>query len=106
MGPGHPLFDTLIEWAIREARQAFAKGATVVDPNIAKPQRVWLVRSTIEDGRRQWRQDRRKPPAHERLALVVQDHLGLRTTSPLYGPDRIGSRINQPLVTLRWDVPV
>lgn len=84
MGPGHPLFDTLIEWAIREARQAFAKGAILVDPNIAKPQRVWLVRSTIEDGRRQWRQDRRKPPAHERLAVVVQDHLGLRTTSPSY----------------------
>ncbi|GIW42354.1 MAG: hypothetical protein KatS3mg076_2931 [Candidatus Binatia bacterium] len=55
MGPGHPLFDTLIEWASREAREAFAKGATLVDPNIAKPQRVWLVRSTIEDGRRQWR---------------------------------------------------
>jgi hypothetical protein len=84
MGPGHPLFDTPIEWAIREARQAFAKGATLVDPNIAKPQRVWLVRSTIEDGRRQWRQDRRKPPAHERLAVVVQDHMGLRTTSPSY----------------------
>jgi superfamily II DNA or RNA helicase len=84
MGPGHPLFDTLIEWAIREARQAFAKGATLVDPNIAKPQRVWLVRSTIEDGYRQWRQDRRKPPAHERLAVVVQDHMGLRTTSPSY----------------------
>jgi superfamily II DNA or RNA helicase len=84
MGPGHPLFDTLIEWAIREARQAFAKGATLVDPNIAKPQRIWLVRSTIEDGRRQWRQDRRKPPAHERLGVVVQDHLGFRTTSPSY----------------------
>ncbi len=44
-------------------------------------------------GHWQWRQDRRKPPAHERLGLVVQDlpapgearqagHLGLRTTSP------------------------
>jgi superfamily II DNA/RNA helicase len=84
LGPGHLLFDTLIEWAIREARQAFAKGASLVDPNIAKPQRVWLVRSTIEDGRREWRQDRRKPPAQERLAVVVQDHMGLRTTSPSY----------------------
>jgi hypothetical protein len=28
--------------------------------------------------------DRRKPPAHERLAVVVQDHMGLRTTSPSY----------------------
>ena len=84
LGPGHPLFDTLIEWTISEARQAFARGAILVDPNIAKPQRIWLARSTIDDGRRQWRREGRKPPAHERLAVVVQDHLGLRTTSPSY----------------------
>jgi len=83
MGPGHPLFDTLIEWAIREAREAFAKGATLTDPNIARPQRAWLVRSTIEDGRKPRRQDRRSV-ANERLALVVLDHIGLRTTSPSY----------------------
>lgn len=84
MGPGHPLFDTLIEWTINEARQAFAKGATLVDPNIAKPQRAWLVRSTIEDGRRQWRPGRREPSTHEQLAVIVHDHMGLRTTSPSY----------------------
>lgn len=86
MGPGHPLFDMLIEWAIREARQAFAKGALLVDPNIAKPQRVWLVRSTIEDGRRTGFQpvEKKRRIAHERLAVVVQDHMGLRTTSPSY----------------------
>ena len=84
LGPGHALFDTLIEWTISEARQAFARGATLVDPNIARPQRVWLVRSTIDDDRRQWQREGRKPPAHERLAVVVQDHLGLRTTSPSY----------------------
>ena len=84
MGPGHPLFDTLIDWAIREARQAFAKGATLLDPNIAKPQRIWLIRSTIEDGLRAWRGDRRMPPAHERLAVVVHDHTGIHTTSPSY----------------------
>ena len=84
LGPGHPLFDTLIEWTISEARQTFARGAILVDPNIARPQRVWLVRSTIDDGRRQWRREGRKPSAHERLAVIVQDHLGLRTTSPSY----------------------
>jgi superfamily II DNA or RNA helicase len=86
LGPGHPLFDTLIEWAIREARQAFAKGATLVDPNIARPQRVWLVRSTIEDSRGAGFQpaQAKKKIAHERLAVVVQDHMGLRTTSPSY----------------------
>ncbi|MBX6385429.1 MAG: hypothetical protein IRZ07_21060, partial [Microbispora sp.] len=85
MGPGHPLFDTLIEWAIREARHAFAMGATLVDPNIAKPQRVWLVRSTIEDSRGAGFQPAfsRRKIAHERLAVVVQDHMGLRAFGPL-----------------------
>ncbi len=83
LGPGHPLFDVLIEWAIREARHAFAQGALIVDPNIARPQQVWLVRSVIEDGRREWRWVK-NPLAHERLTVVVADHMGLRATSPSY----------------------
>jgi hypothetical protein len=80
LGPGHPLFDTLIDWAIREAREAFARGTTLVDANIARPQRLWLVRSTVEDGR----VESRKRLAHEQLSVVVADHLGLRLTSPAY----------------------
>ena len=80
LGPGHPLFDTLIEWAIREARHAFAKGALVVDANIARPQRMWLVRSTIQDGR----VETRRRLAHEKLSVVVEDHMGTRLTSPAY----------------------
>ncbi len=80
LGPGHALFDTLIEWAIREARQPFAKGATVVDANIARPQRVWLVRSTIQDGR----VEARRRLAHEQLSVIVEDHMGTRLTSPAY----------------------
>ncbi len=84
MGPGHPLFDALIEWTISEARQAFAKGAILVDPNITKPRRIWLVRSTIDDGRRQRHQEDCKTPAYERLAVVLQDHRDLRATSSSY----------------------
>ena len=80
IGPGHILFDTLIEWAVRQAHQEFAKGALLVDPNIAKPQRIWLVRSTIDDGR----VESRKRLAHERLAIIGQDHMGTRATSPSY----------------------
>lgn len=80
IGPGHPLFDTLIEWAVREARQDFAKGAVLIDPNIATPQRVWLVRSSIQDGR----VESRLRKAHERLAVVAADHMGVRVTSPSY----------------------
>ena len=80
IGPGHPLFDTLIAWAVREARQDFARGAVLIDPNIAKPQRVWLVRSSIQDGRL----ESRLRKAHERLAVVAADHMGIRVTSPSY----------------------
>lgn len=78
LGPGHALFEALIEWATRRAREAFAKGVILIDPNIARPQRIWLVRSNVEDGRR----EERKRLAHEHLSVVVADHLGLRTTSP------------------------
>jgi hypothetical protein len=80
LGPGHPLFDSLIDWAIRQARESFAKGATVVDANIARPHRLWLVRSTVEDGRI----EARKRLAHEQLSVIVVDHLGQRLTSPAY----------------------
>lgn len=78
LGPGHPLFDTVIEWSIRRARDAFARGAIVIDPNISQPLRFWLVRSTVEDGR----QEQKKRLAHEQMSVVIADHLGLRATSP------------------------
>jgi hypothetical protein len=65
-------------WAIRKARDAFGKGVTLCDPNIALPQRLWLVRSAIEDGRR----EARKRLAHQQLSVVLADHLGLRAVSP------------------------
>jgi superfamily II DNA or RNA helicase len=80
LGPGHVLFDALIKWAIRESRQAFAKGTYLVDPNLAAPQRLWFVRSTIQDGRL----EDRKRLAHERLTVIAADHMGLRFTSPSY----------------------
>ena len=80
LGPGHPLFEILIEWAIRNASEAFARGAILIDPGLARPQRIWLVRSSIEDGR----VETRHRLAHEKLALVVADALGMRETSPSY----------------------
>jgi len=80
LGPGHPLFDALVEWAIHQAQIAFAKGTALVDPNIGVPQRHWLVRSTILDGR----VESRKVPADERLAIIALDPMGLRVTSPSY----------------------
>jgi len=78
LGPGHPLFEALIEWAIRRARDSFTRGVTLVDPNIGQPQRIWLMRSSIEDGRL----EEKRRLAHQELNLVIADHLGLRATSP------------------------
>src|SRR5205807_1302579 len=61
-----------------KARDAFGKGATLCDPNIAVPQRLWLVRSAIEDGR----QEARKRLAHQQISVVLADHHGLRGISP------------------------
>ena len=77
LGPGHPLFDALTEWAVRRSRTAFTQGVTLVDPNISRPGRLWLVRSSIQDGRH----EEKKRMAHEQLSVVVADHLGLRSTS-------------------------
>ena len=70
LAPGHPLFVAVIEWAISRARDTFAKGATLVDPNIPQPYKFWLARSTIEDGRH----ESKKRLAHEQLRLVVGDY--------------------------------
>jgi len=78
LGSGHSLFDTLIEWAIRRARTAFSKGVMLVDPNLAAPQRIWLVRSSIEDGRR----EERKRQANQQMSVVIIDSQGMRATSP------------------------
>ena len=93
LGPGHALFDTLIEWVIAQSREAFAKGAVLVDPNIARPQRIWLVRSTIEDGR----VETRRRLANEQLAVIAEDHMGLRTTSPSYLLNCVPSDGNQEM---------
>lgn len=80
LGPAHPLFEAVCEWAIRRARDSFAKGVMIVDPNIVKPQRLWVVRSSVCDERR----EERKRLAHEQLSTVIADDLGLRDTSSAY----------------------
>ncbi|MBC8462627.1 MAG: DEAD/DEAH box helicase family protein, partial [Deltaproteobacteria bacterium] len=84
MGPGNLLFDTLVEWSIREAQTTFAQGTVVVNPNIQNPHRIWFVRSSIADERRQARQNHHKYSASEKLIVVIEDDSGFRTISPSY----------------------
>jgi superfamily II DNA or RNA helicase len=96
LGPGHVLFDTLIEWTIAQSHETFAKGAILIDPNIVRPQRIWLVRSTIEDGRI----EARRRLAHEQLTVVAEDYMGFRTTSPSYLLNCVPSEKNTELPEL------
>ncbi len=80
LGPSHPLFEVVTEWTLRRAHDAFARGTILIDPNIAAPQRYWLTRSNIIDGR----VDAKKRLAHQQMALVVADAMGLRHTSSAY----------------------
>ena len=80
MGPGNPIFEALLACVITSAQTAFAKGATLVDPSISRPQHAWLVRSTVCDGRR----DDRVRQADQRLVAVIQDERGFRQLSPSY----------------------
>ena len=80
LGPGHPLFETVCEWALERAQEAFIRGVTLVDPNVKDPQRIWLVRSCIRDARR----GELSQPVHEELAVIVEDKNGLRKVSPGY----------------------
>ncbi|MBM3332445.1 DUF3883 domain-containing protein, partial [candidate division WOR-3 bacterium] len=82
LGPGQPLYDVLLEWAIRNAQRSLAQGTVLADPNLGTPQGVWLVRSVIRDGRRP--SGTATTPAHEQLALVVSDRMGMRKTSASY----------------------
>jgi len=78
IGPGHPLFEALLDWAIAEAQTDFARGVTLVDPNTGAPQRAWLVRSVVEDGR----SELRKRKAREDLSLVLHDGAQFSARSP------------------------
>lgn len=101
LGPGHPLFDALTEWAVREARDAFTRGVVLVDPNIAVPQQLWLVASNVVDGRR----EEKRRLAHQQLSLVVADHLGLRATSPAHLLDNLPPDGSPPSPRTRGPAP-
>lgn len=80
LGPGHPLFDTLLEYIKKESSECFAKGSTLNDPNILDGRTIWLVKSTVKDDR----PEEKSRIAHRRLDIIIEDDLGLRNTSAAY----------------------
>jgi len=80
IGPGHPLFECLIEYIQTQARESFAKGVKLINPNLSEEQDIWLIRSTVKDRR----SDEKSRVAHQRLDIAVSDNSGIRTTSAAY----------------------
>ena len=80
LGPGHYLFDVLIEWAIKNAKKPFAKGVKLIDPSRNKVGKIALVRSTIIDSR----QDKEKRVANEKFSVVIHSQNGMKKISPAY----------------------
>ncbi len=80
LGPGHPLFDCLLNYLKKQAAEVFARGAQIIDPNISEEERIWLIKSTVKDNRI----DEKSRIAHQRIDLIISDKLGIRNTSAAY----------------------
>lgn len=53
VGPGHPLFETVVDRVLREYGPALLRGAVFYNADANEPEILWLVRAGIEDGRGQ-----------------------------------------------------
>lgn len=80
LGPGHPLFDCLLQFIRSASQECFAKGSSIIDPNVTDESTIWLVKSAVKDNRL----DEKSRIAHQRLDIVLEDRLGIRITSAAY----------------------
>ena len=62
IGPGHPLFEGLIERVLREYGPSLRQGAVFYDADATEPTVMWLLKCGVEDGR--------GTPAGERLFAI------------------------------------
>jgi hypothetical protein len=53
VGPGHPLFEAVVERVLREYGPALRQGAVFYNADAAEPTILWLIKSGVEDGRGQ-----------------------------------------------------
>ncbi len=50
IGPGHPLFESLLQHTITKCRDQLEQGAMFLDPDNRREGLVWLVEGTVNDG--------------------------------------------------------
>ncbi len=96
MGPGHPLFKALIDWATETASSSFAQGAVILNPNISNPQQMWLTKSIVQDER----DDQSSRIADQKLSVVLREGSENRSVSAAYLLDCVApdSQIDIPNV--------
>lgn len=51
VGPGHPLFEGVVERVLREYGPALRQGTVFYDADATEPTLLWLVKGGVEDGR-------------------------------------------------------
>jgi superfamily II DNA or RNA helicase len=74
IGPGHPLFEGVVERVVREFGPSLRQGAVFYNAEATEPTVLWLLKSGIEDGRGQ--------PAGERLHAVHRTGDEFRKSQP------------------------
>jgi superfamily II DNA or RNA helicase len=50
VGPGHPLFECVVERVLQEYGPALLRGATFYNADASEPEVLWLIKCGIEDG--------------------------------------------------------
>jgi len=50
MGPGHPLFESLLEKTLQEYSSALSRGALFLDPEKDSPGLIWFLEAGVRDG--------------------------------------------------------
>jgi hypothetical protein len=53
VGPGHPLFEAVVERVLREYGPALRQGAVFYNADATEPTILWLIKSGVDDGRGQ-----------------------------------------------------
>jgi superfamily II DNA or RNA helicase len=79
LGPGHELFDAVLEIAKRESQESLTRGVTLIDPSRKEPAWAWIVKSTITDAQK----EEPKNIADQNIAIAVFG-VDMQLTSPAY----------------------
>ena len=66
VGPGHPLFEGIVERVLREYGSSLRQGAVFYNADATEPTVMWLLKCGVEDGR--------GTPAGERLFAIHHTH--------------------------------